>query len=88
MPSSLPPSRARGRGSTRVAHRGGATLDETREALDQAVFILESMIDDFSPDLWDDFHDVFERELLLPLQSRRDTIDHLLVSRWREINYL
>ncbi|MCZ6872426.1 MAG: hypothetical protein O7G88_02680, partial [bacterium] len=55
-------------------------LDETREALDQAVFILESMIDDFSPDLWDDFHDVFERELLLPLQSRRDTIDHLLVT--------
>lgn len=55
-------------------------LDETREALDQAVFILESMIDDFSPDLWDDFHDVFERELLLPLQSRRDTIAHLLVT--------
>ncbi len=55
-------------------------LDETREALDQAVVILESMVDDFSPDLWDDFHDIFERELLLPLQSRRDTIDHLLVT--------
>lgn len=55
-------------------------LDETREALDQAVIILENMIDDLSPDLWDDFHDIFERELLLPLQSRRDTIDHLLVT--------
>ncbi len=59
-------------------------LDETREALDQSVFILESMIEDFSPDLWDDFHDVFERELLLPLQSRRDTIDHLLVTLAKE----
>jgi hypothetical protein len=55
-------------------------LDETRDALDQAVVTLENMIDDLSPDLWDDFHDVFERELLLPLQSRRDTIDHLLVT--------
>lgn len=53
-------------------------LDETREALDHAVVTLESMLDDLSPDLREDFHDTFERELLLPLQSRRDMIDHLL----------
>ena len=55
-------------------------LDETRDALDHAVVILENMLDDFSPDLREDFHDIFEQELLQPLQSRRDLIDHMLVT--------
>ena len=55
-------------------------LDETREALDHAVVILENMLDDFSPDLREDFQDIFEHELIQPLQSRRDMIDHLLVT--------
>jgi hypothetical protein len=53
-------------------------LDETREALDHAVVTLENILDDLSPDLQEDFHDTFEQELLKPLQSRRDMIDHLL----------
>ena len=55
-------------------------LDEVREAVDHAVVILENMIDDFSPDLRDVFQDTFEQELLRPLQSRRNMIDHMLVT--------
>lgn len=55
-------------------------LDETRDALDHAVVILENMLDDLSPDLREDLHDTFEQQLLQPLQSRRDVIDHLLVT--------
>lgn len=55
-------------------------LDEVREAVDHAVVILENMIDDLSPDLREDFQDTFEQELLRPLQSRRNMIDHMLVT--------
>ena len=53
-------------------------LDEVKESLDQAVIILENIIDDLSPQLRDGLHDVLEHELLHPLQARRNGLDNLL----------
>lgn len=53
-------------------------LDEAKESLDQAVITIENMLDDLSPSLRDSLHDVLERELLRPLQSRRNVLDNLL----------
>jgi len=53
-------------------------LDEVKESLDQSVITLENMIDDLSPALWDNLHNVIEKELLHPLQSRRNVLDNLL----------
>ena len=55
-------------------------LDETKDALGQAVFTLENLIDDLSPDLRDGLHDIFVRELLHPLQSRCGVIGRMLVA--------
>ena len=53
-------------------------LDEVKGSLDQAVITLKNIIEDLSPGLRDDLHNVLEKELLYPLQSRRNVIDNLL----------
>ena len=53
-------------------------LDEVKESLDLAVLTLENILDDLSPSLRHDLHDVLEKEMLQPLQSRRDALDNLL----------
>lgn len=54
-------------------------LGEVKESLDQAVIILEDMIEDISPNLRDDLQGMLETELLHPLLSRRNVLDNLLV---------
>lgn len=55
-------------------------LDEVKESVDQAVVILENIIEDISPDLRDDLQEVLAEQLLLPLLSRQNVLDNLLVS--------
>ncbi len=55
-------------------------LDEVKESIDQAVIILENLIDDLSPALRDDLDEVLEKELLHPLQSRRAVLNSLLIN--------
>jgi hypothetical protein len=57
-----------------------AGLDEVKALLEQAVMILEDMIEDIHPDLGQDVKDVLTRTLLSPLQSRMTVLETLLVN--------
>jgi hypothetical protein len=53
-------------------------LDEVKVSLEQAVVILEGLVDDIPPHLGHDLKEVLTRELCHPLQSRLALLDALL----------
>ena len=53
-------------------------LGEVKIALDQAVSILNDIVEDMPPDMGGNLQEVLETSLLQPLQSRRVVLDKLL----------
>jgi hypothetical protein len=53
-------------------------LGEVKIALDQAVSILNDIVEDMPPDMGGNLQEVLETSLLQPLQSRRAVLDKLL----------
>jgi hypothetical protein len=53
-------------------------LGEVKIALDQAVCILNDIVEDMPPDMGGNLQEVLETSLLQPLQSRRAVLDKLL----------
>jgi hypothetical protein len=53
-------------------------LGEVRIALEQAVTILNDIVEDMPPDMGGNLQEVLETSLLQPLQSRLGVLDKLL----------
>ena len=53
-------------------------LGEVKIALDQAVSILNDIVEDMPPDMGGNLQEVLETSLLQPLQSRSAVLDKLL----------
>jgi hypothetical protein len=53
-------------------------LGEVKISLDQAVSILNDIVEDMPPDMGGNLQEVLETSLLQPLQSRRAVLDKLL----------
>jgi hypothetical protein len=53
-------------------------LDDVRDALGQAVTVLEALVEDVPPTMGEHLKEVLEQGLLVPLQSRVVVLDKLL----------
>ena len=53
-------------------------LDDVRDALAQAVTVLEALVEDVPPTMGENLKEALEQTLLVPLQSRVAVVDKLL----------